>query len=85
MAKTIFYRQCSLKKESSSTISWIPEQFAVLGKVLKLKDDQGVWENGWVVEAVYGRREESQLPDSHRETKQHRKNTGDDLPKTTQN
>jgi hypothetical protein len=84
MGKPVFYRQCLLTKGTSTTTSWIPERFAVLGKVLKFKDEGGTWDNGWVVEAVYGRLHRAQLPDSHREIKQHRRNTGDSLPKETQ-
>jgi hypothetical protein len=81
MGKAIFYRQCLLKKGTLVTTSWIPEKFAVLGKVLKLKDDDGSWDNGWVVEAVYGRLEESKLPDSHREIRKLGTRTGGDSRK----
>lgn len=45
------YFQCSLKRKTGTLVSFIPENFAVLGKIVKLKDD-GKWTNGWKVEAI---------------------------------
>lgn len=46
------YRQCRLRKKTPDgymeTTSWIPEPYCVIGKTLKLKDDD-VWTDGWVV------------------------------------
>lgn len=40
-------------------IAWIPEEFAKVGKVLKLKDPiSGEWDDGWVVQSVYARQAE---------------------------
>ena len=47
------YRQCELKRGNTKMTSWIPEEFARVGKVLKLKD-----EDGWKVISVGDR-----LPD----------------------
>lgn len=59
MAKTTTYRQCHLVKKRKAPdagelhqTSWIPSQFAVMNKVLKLKDEDGAWDNGWVVTSV---------------------------------
>jgi len=87
MGKTTFYRQCYLEKPTtegtSCQMSWIPEKFAVKDKVLKLKDDDGNWDNGWIVRTVGTfRREDEDLPDSHSAIKGHRKTTGDSMPKT---
>jgi len=81
-----FYRQCFLRHNLEQGIqfqtTWIPEQFAVKGKTLKLKDDNGIWVDGWVVDRVYQRDvPEKHLPDSHIEIKAHRRNTGDSLRK----
>jgi hypothetical protein len=50
------YRQCRLtKKVAGSTLEqtcWIPSQFAREGKVLRLRGDDGAWDNGWVVVSV---------------------------------
>lgn len=51
----IYYRQCVLKKNSTTTTSWIPEKFAKKGKVLKLKDS-GIWSDGWEIQRVGSKR-----------------------------
>jgi hypothetical protein len=62
--------------------SWIPEQYAKVGKVLKLRDDNNVWTDGWVVQlASQTRLAEDMITDYHRDIKGHRKATGDSLPK----
>ena len=43
--------QCVLTKENKTTVSWIPEKFAVVGKTIKLKDDNK-WEDGWIVQST---------------------------------
>jgi hypothetical protein len=52
------YKQCVLNKTISpfaqmKKIGWIPENFAQVGKTLKLKDHKGKWDNHWTVEEVY--------------------------------
>jgi hypothetical protein len=55
------YRQCVLIRKSrigkdgiseECQTSWIPEPFCVKDKILKLKDENGVWTDGWKVEEV---------------------------------
>ena len=48
----IYYRQCQLKKGSSIMVSWVPEEFCIEGKFLKLKDHDKEWEDGWKVICV---------------------------------
>lgn len=47
----MFYRQCMLEKPSGQavirTTAWLPEEFAKVGKVVRLKED-----DGWVVKGV---------------------------------
>lgn len=78
------YTQCRLKKKTSDgtleQMSFIPDKFAVMGKVLKLKEGQ-IWDDGWVVESVGKTISEEYLPNPHIDIKRHRKNTGDSLPK----
>jgi hypothetical protein len=52
------YRQCQLRKDKQHLLSWIPEARAVKGAVLRLKND-GQWDDGWVVDEVYGTRTEA--------------------------
>lgn len=80
--KRVYFRQCKLRKENAFTTSYIPDQFAVLGRVLKLKTG-GEWDDGWtVIEVSSFRHLDEDLPDSHDEIKSHRKATGDALPKS---
>ncbi len=86
MSRTIYYRQCQLvKKEEVGTrhqTSYLPERFAIQGKVLRLRNAEGTWEDGWVVEqASEARVSEDLLPDSHQEIKWHRRATGDAMPR----
>jgi hypothetical protein len=61
------------------TVSFIPEKFAKVGEVVKLKNEDGRWTDGWVVKRVG----QSTTFDSKKAIRQHRKNTGDSLPKET--
>ncbi len=76
------YTQCALRKGSSEQISFIPTKFANLNKVLKLKDAEGNWDDGWVVVGKGATVDEKHLPDSHSEIKAHRRATGDSMKKS---
>lgn len=72
------YRQCALERGNTYRISWIPARFAVVGKVLKLRDN-GVWDNGWTVTSVGAARLGAlHVPGLIR---RHERATGDSLPK----
>ncbi len=74
----IFYCQCQLVQGVRHQTSWIPQKFAVKGRVLRLKNADGEWENGWKVENVSKEtRSEDTLPDYRAEVKAHRRATGD--------
>lgn len=47
------YTQCILLKGNLRQTSWIPAKFAVKGRVLKLRDAQDKWDDGWVVAQTY--------------------------------
>ncbi len=77
----IYYRQCNLKKNNSYQTSWLPEKFAVVGKVVKLRNDEtDEWDNGWVVTAA-GENRLPEAPHAEGMIRSHRKATGDSLPK----
>jgi hypothetical protein len=81
MSKKTFYRQCRLTKKDSWQVSWLPEKFAVVGKVLKLRNDKDEeWDNGWVVTGA-GENLIDEPPYAEAMIRGHRKNTGDSLPK----
>ncbi|KKN11219.1 hypothetical protein LCGC14_1028770 [marine sediment metagenome] len=42
------YNQCLLVKGKRQQVAWIPGKFALMGKILRLKD-----EDGWLVSQVY--------------------------------
>jgi len=78
--KRIRYRQCELRKRQSVQIAWIPTRFAMLGRVLRIRSEDS-WSTGWCVSALYREVDESLLPDAHRSIREHRKSTGDTLPR----
>ena len=59
------YRQCRLVKKirGGETIqtSYIPAEFAREGRVVKLREDNGGWDDGWVIRVVGGSLTEDQL------------------------
>jgi len=58
----------------SVQMTWIPEEFAKEGKILELKNPQtGEWDNGWTVEKVYARSEESYVRERSQDYKHQRK------------
>jgi hypothetical protein len=76
------YRQCELIKKTSEgevrQTSYIPEKYAIKGKVLKLlKND--IWDNGWLV--VFAGDLIDEPPDWKQAIRVHRDNTGDSEPK----
>lgn len=49
------FTQCYLVTgQHRAQVSWIPSPFAIVGKVLRLKNRRSEWEDGWVVQATYG-------------------------------
>lgn len=82
MAKVVHYRQCRLVRPVTSgeqvVVSWIPDQFAERGRVVKLKGDAGQWIDGWrVTEVGPHRLPADAVPDFHELSKAHLRATGD--------
>ena len=82
--KSTTYVQCTLKRTAASTTStitsYLPIAFAKHKRVVRLRDDQGVWTDGWIVEQVGDTLvEENQLPDYRKAIRAHRQKTGDSL------
>ncbi len=80
--KLAYYRQCRLVKSIPAgekvLVSWIPEKFANLNGVVRLRDADKNWEDGWVVRSVGSNRlREADLPDFHELSKAHLRATGD--------
>ena len=47
------YNQCRLSRGNRRTVTWVPREFAKVGKVIKLRGDDDVWVDGWRVEEVW--------------------------------
>ncbi len=86
MSGNVKYVQCAMRRiiagGSVRTTSYIPQQFAKLGGVLRLKDEHNAWTNGWVVECVGDVIVEGDsVPDYRKAIRNHRKSTGDSTPR----
>lgn len=50
------YCQCTMERKieggTQHTTSWIPQTYANVGEALKLRGEDGVWVDGWVVKFV---------------------------------
>ena len=82
MAKQVFYRQCRLVKRIEGgelgLVSWLPEPFAAPGRIVKLREGDGSWDDGWVVVgAGPNRLPAAEVPDFHQLSKAHLRATGD--------
>ena len=79
------YRQCSLcRRDGERSIyqtAYIPTKFAVTGNILKIKDDDNEWVDGWEVLFCYA--EIDDVVDVKQSIKRHKWNTGDSLPKNS--
>lgn len=62
--QTCYYKQCLLERGAQSISAFIPEQFAIKNRILKLKINNK-WENGFLVKNVYEHTKlaESDLPE----------------------
>jgi hypothetical protein len=79
------YQQCRLRRLNTEQVSFLPQQFAVVGRVLRLKQDDGTWQDGWVVANVHGQSVPPELlSDPHNAIKAHRKATGDSVSRPKQ-
>lgn len=81
-----YFNQCKLEKKleggaTATQMTFIPNKYAHMHKVLKLKQDDDTWEDGWKVIFVGPKVEEHLVPDIHDSIKTHRKRTGDSLRK----
>ena len=82
MGREVYYRQCRLIKRTLVgqliQLSWIPEPHATVGKMVRLREEDGSWNDGWLVsEAGTHRLTGDQLPDYHQISRAHLRATGD--------
>ena len=55
-----YYRQVIINKGSKHITAWIPEEFAISGKIIKIKEDDS-WEDGWKINRIFGRKSQESL------------------------
>jgi hypothetical protein len=84
MSRRVLYSQCRLARPTPggeyAVVSWIPTEFAVAGKSIRLRTGK-VWESGWIVRSVGATRPLDQVPDFHELSKAHLRATGDSDPR----
>jgi len=77
MSKTAYYCQCLLERGhfsgTMSTVSYLPEEFAIQGNVVKLKNDDDIWTDGWIVQKVGDKIDASYVEERERDYKRTRK------------
>ena len=70
MKRNELYRQCRLVKKvrggEAVQTSYIPDEFAREGRFVKLREDDGGWDDGWVIRLVGGSLTEDQLGELER-------------------
>jgi len=73
----LHYKQCVLDRSGTRTVTWLPEEFAKPGKVVKLrKKRQEDWTDGWQVKVVGKKRlSEEQIACIDRQFLHHRETT----------
>ena len=57
------YTQCILEKHENESrhtkTCWLPEKYAILNKIVKIKEGKNKWEDGWKIVEAYGSTNES--------------------------
>ena len=70
-----YSRQCYLEKKEQDElrcqVSWIPEKFAKMGKVLKLLDNDN-WVDGWRIVGVGARKLSKEVSERSQDYKKQR-------------
>jgi hypothetical protein len=62
-----YYKQAKLQKLAEQQVAWIPESLAHRGSELKIKSDDGTWDNGWIVVEVGARQPEKYVLNHERD------------------
>lgn len=66
--------QCRLERAGALQVSFIPARFAEVGRTIRIKED-GVWQDGWRVDAVWGSLPAEVVEKNARNFKTHRRAT----------
>lgn len=75
------FAQCELRSDRTLQVAWIPARLAVTGRTIGIRNLQANCWEPWVVERVFSVQFRDLLPDSHSQIRNHRRHTGDALPK----
>ena len=73
--KKELYTQCKMKKDNTWHTAWIPKKMAVKNKIIKIKQNDGRWEDGWEIVEVFGEALYDDLNIQSQEHKTHREVT----------
>jgi len=49
MSDINYHVQCQLERGTERQTVWIPEDYAIVGNTVKLRDEEKVWHDGWKV------------------------------------
>lgn len=67
------HTQCSLTKGPLEMVSWIPSEVAKVGNLVRLKDTEGIWTEGWQVRKVYATMDSPECRERSQDYKRTRK------------
>ena len=67
MAAPETHTQCKLRRLDAEQVTWLPTKFARKGKFVKLKSDDGTWQDGWEVVEVWGTRPSEEVLEHERD------------------
>ena len=77
MARVVMYRQCRLEKNVEGgkcvQMSYIPEPYCEVGKILKLRGEDKIWEDGWRVTFAGAKRSFEQVDVQSQQYKKQRR------------
>ena len=76
----MFFKQCQMSKplgkSKAHQTAWIPEEFAHVGKVVKVHIQGDVWSDGWTIDSVGVRQDETHVLAHERDSDGHWKKLG---------
>ena len=66
------YTQCKIVKDDAFQVAWIPSEYAIVEKVIKIKVD-GLWDDGWMVIDAFGTKSKEHIEGHERDFLKQRK------------
>lgn len=75
MMQTEMHTQVRMERNGSIQVAFIPSKFAERGRRVRLKQDGGTWEDGWVVVATYSSLPSATVAKNERNYMSHRRGT----------